>query len=102
MVRWRLPEEEQLAIEAPEEDGQPIQPGVETQVPEGVPPAETSAPTVSPAPAGAPAPAGTPAADGLSEPDVASDPTQGEEAPDATGSPPDEQLDTPVKKEGAE
>jgi hypothetical protein len=86
MVTRRLSEEEQLTIEAPEDEGQPIRPGLETQSSERVAEAET------------PALAGAPSEGGSSEADVSPDPTEG--APDATGSPRDEQPDTPMKEEG--
>ena len=79
LVTRRLSEEEQLAIEAPEDEGQPIQPGLETQTAMDVASAETPAPNVSPS-------------EGDSyEADVARDPTEG-----AAG----EQPETPMKEEG--
>jgi putative membrane protein len=85
MVTQRLSEEEQLAIEAPEAEGQPIEPGLATQALESVAEAETTTPTVSPAPAGAPSEGG------LSGADVSPDPAEGA---------PDEQPKTPAKEEG--
>lgn len=83
MVTQRLSEEEQLAIQAPEVEDQPIEPGLKTRIP------ETAAEAVMPAPTAE----GTP-----SEADVSPDPT--EVTPDATRGTPDGQPDTPVKEEG--
>jgi putative membrane protein len=86
LVTRRLSEEEQLVIETPEDEGQPIEQKLETQAPEHVSEADAPPPVVSPSESGPP------------EADVSPDPTEG--APDATNSPPDGQLDTPTNEEG--
>jgi putative membrane protein len=84
-VRRRLPEEEQLVIEAAEDEGQPVPPELETQPPEGVAEAETPTTQASPS-EGSPSGASAPDAPPESLPDVASNS-------------PGEQAETPTKEE---
>jgi putative membrane protein len=86
MVTRQLSEEEQLAIVAPEDEGQTIQPARDIQTPVAVAEDDTPAPTVLPSEGGPP------------EADVSCAST--ERAPDATDSPPDELADTPTNEEG--
>jgi hypothetical protein len=85
-VRRGLSEEEQLALETPTDESQPIEPGLESGTPEGIVEAEASAPPVSTSEVETP------------EADVAPDPTAG--ATDAVSSPPEEEPDKPMKEEG--
>jgi putative membrane protein len=85
MLTPQFSEEEQLAIEAPEDEDQPVEPGQETRSPLGIAATEMPAPTISPSAAG------------RSGAEVPTDPTRA--VPD-TGSPPDEPLDTPTNEEG--
>jgi putative membrane protein len=86
LVTRRLPEEEQLAIEAPEIGSQSIEPGLATGIPEGVAESETSAPFVPPA------------GQVQSEVDVAPAPLAG--TSDASSSPPAEGPEPPITEEG--
>jgi putative membrane protein len=80
-----LPEEEQLVIEAPEDEGQPIQPELETQPVGGVAEAETPTPEASPS-EGSPSEASASDAPSESVLDVASNS-------------PGDQAETPTREE---
>jgi hypothetical protein len=80
-----LPEEEQLVIQAPEDEGQPIQPELETQPVGGVAEALTPTPEASPS-------EGSPSEASASD-------APPESAPDVAGNSPGEQEETPIKEE---
>jgi putative membrane protein len=82
----RLSEEEQLVIEAPEDEGQPIETESEIGTPGRVVEAETSAPEAAPSDEGSPSEADAPAVPPESASDVASNS-------------PGEQAETPTKEE---
>jgi putative membrane protein len=88
LITPKLSEEEQLAIQAPEDEGQTIETGLETRSPPGIAAAEMPAPTIF-----------SPSAAGRSGADAPTDATR--VVPD-TSSPPDEPLDTPTNEEGGQ
>jgi putative membrane protein len=84
-ARRRVPEEEQLVIEAAEDEGQPVQPELETQPLEDIAEAETPAPEASPS-------EGSPSEASASD-------APPESAPDVASNSPGEQAGTPKKEE---